>query len=153
MPRSASLAFPCLPASCNDAVRAFAPAGSVMPRRWRAALAVTAWALATNASAGEPVRVETLTTPGYVVRIEVGCAEGEVSCDKVRYEGTDRRSGASITLRGRTLHTTCADGVTPCRFLGYVFKRGGVSYTVLESGALVVRRGGRTLLEEAGRWE
>lgn len=131
--------------------------GSELPRFPRplrqAAVGLFLAACAFAAVAAGPARVETLTTPNYVVRIEFGCGEGVVACDSVRYLGTHRRSGKSLALRGRTLHTTCADGVTPCRFLGYAFRHGAVSYTVFESGALLVRRGERTLVEEVGSWE
>jgi hypothetical protein len=119
----------------------------------RKAIAFTACALAAAAASGDPGRVETLVTVNYVVRIEIDCPEGEVSCDRVRYHATHRHSDKSIELRGRTLHRPCADGVMPCRFLGYVFKRGEMSYVVLESGTLLVRRGERTLVDEPGIWD
>lgn len=96
---------------------------------------------------------ETLVTATSTISIRLNCAEGNVSCDDVAFTSTDRRSGRTLRLRGRTLHTLCADGVTPCRFLGYEFARGATRYTVLEEGMLVVRRGGKVLLEQAGQWQ
>ena len=96
--------------------------------------------------------VMVLDTPSYTVNIDVRCEEGQVSCDKVHYKGTHRKNGQSIALKGKTLHTLCADGVTPCRFLGYVFANGKTRYTVLEEGELTVQRGDKTLIREKGTW-
>lgn len=93
-----------------------------------------------------------LDTPRYEVHIDVQCAEGTVSCDHVSYRGVHRKSGKAITLLGRTAHTTCADGETPCRFLGYEFANGPVHYFVSDAGELVVSEGARVLLQEAGTW-
>lgn len=96
---------------------------------------------------------EKLTTESYVVTIEQRCPEGNVTCNNVAYTGVNRKSGKSITLKGRTVHTTCADRVTPCRFLGYDFTSGNVKYAVWEGGQLVVTQGDKILLQETGTWE
>jgi hypothetical protein len=96
------------------------------------------------------VRAETLETPSFIVNIEVRCAEGNVTCDNVLYTGTSKKTGRSITLRGRTLHSRCADGVTPCQFQGYVFNSGNSTYTVTQGGDLIVMQGKKTLLREHG---
>ena len=54
---------------------------------------------------------------------------------------------------GKTLHVTCADGVTPCRFIGYEFRRGAYLYMVWEDGRLEVSRSGTILLTEQGEWQ
>jgi len=95
----------------------------------------------------------TLETDNYKVTITNHCEEGSVSCGKVSYQGTSKRSGSSISLQGRTLHQTCADGISPCRFLGYHFKNGNINYYVYESGLLqVVREPQEILIEEQGSW-
>lgn len=100
-----------------------------------------------------PALAETLVTPNYVVTIERHCAEGNVTCDDVTYTGESRKSGNSITLTGTTRHTLCADGVTPCRFLGYQFENGDVTYFVTETGKLeVVRNETEILVSEEGHW-
>lgn len=96
---------------------------------------------------------EVLETPSFVVKIEVRCAEGNVTCDDVLYTGTSRKTGKSISVKGRTMHSTCADGVTPCRFQGYTFNNGKVNYTVLEDGTLIVMNGKKTLVDEKGEWK
>lgn len=97
--------------------------------------------------------VEKLTTDSYVVTIESRCPEGNVTCDNVTCTGVHRKTGKSISLKGSTVHSTCADRVTPCRFLGYSFRNGDVKYAVWEGGQLVVTQGDKVLLQESGTWE
>ena len=103
------------------------------------------------AAAGATHAQEVLVTPGYAVTI-IGCAEGVVSCDNARYIGVSRKSGKVQTLKGRTLHTTAADGVTPSRFLGYEFRSGSMVYRVSQEGVLDVRQGEKVLVSEKGQW-
>jgi hypothetical protein len=95
----------------------------------------------------------TLTTPSYTIQIKVNCEEGNVTCDNVTYVGTSKKTGQSITLRGKTKHAMCADGVTPCHFQGYEFWNGKTYYRVLEDGSLLVMQGKKVLLQEKGSWE
>ena len=94
----------------------------------------------------------TLNTPSFAITIEVRCEEGNVTCDNVRYVGVSKKTGNSISLKGKTIHTKCKDG-TPCRFLGYEFKSGSTFYRVLEEGRLEVTRGNKILVDEAGDWK
>lgn len=98
-------------------------------------------------------QADTLTTASFSIQIRVNCADGNVVCDDVRYEGTNRRSGKSLVLQGKTLHSLCADGVTPCRFLGYEFGNGPFRYLVFESGGLRITRANKVLFEEPGDWQ
>jgi hypothetical protein len=93
-----------------------------------------------------------LVTDSFDITIDVRCEEGVVACDKVRYKSVNRKNGKSITLNGKDMHTRCADGVTPCRFLGYVFRNGKTTYTVWENGILSIKQGSKVLLEEQGTW-
>jgi hypothetical protein len=95
----------------------------------------------------------TLVTPSFVIDIKVNCAEGNVTCDDVTYIGKSKKSGNSVKLRGRTKHSMCADGVTPCGFQGYEFRSGDAYYRVLEDGQLLVMKGKRVLVEERGEWQ
>jgi hypothetical protein len=100
------------------------------------------------------ISAQQLDTPNYTVEIQQLCSEGEVQCQQVLYKGTSKVSGASIELKGTAWHSLCADGVTPCRFLGYQFKNGRIRYLVHESGLLqVIGRSGRVLVEEQGVWD
>src|SRR5688572_17562979 len=102
----------------------------------------------------QPGIASTLTTANYVITISQNCEEGNVTCDDVTYHGVSKKTGKEITLKGTTKHTTCADGVSPCRFVGYEFKNGDVTYLVLESGLLQVIKGkDKVLLEEEGEWD
>ncbi|VFQ44167.1 hypothetical protein MSL71_18110 [Desulfoluna butyratoxydans] len=93
-----------------------------------------------------------LTTKNYTITIETHCEEGVVSCGDVTYVGTHNKTGKSITLKGATWNSMCADGVTPNRFIGYRFKNGDISYLVYEEGLLEVYRGDELLLSEEGTW-
>lgn len=95
----------------------------------------------------------TLTTASYKITIEVRCPEGYVICHDIRYIGVNCKSGKSITLIGRTVHTIGADGVTRSRFLGYEFKRGRTTYFVGEDGELRVTHGSKVLIQETGVWK
>lgn len=111
--------------------------------------ACAAMMFATSASAQTSQRLD---TPGFKITITQLCEEGNVTCAKVRYTGVSKKSGKAITLRGKTMHSTCADGVTPCRFQGYEFKSGRVNYTVHADGRLVVTDGNKTLVDQQGMW-
>lgn len=93
----------------------------------------------------------TLETPTFTIKIDVRCEEGEVTCDDVKYVGTNKKTGESLKLTGKTAHHMATDG-TPGRFLGYVFKNEGVTYFVSEDGLLRVTKGEKVLLEENGTW-
>jgi hypothetical protein len=109
-------------------------------------LALLPFAISVNAS--------DLETPHYQVQIDTRCAEGNVTCDQVIYQGKSKVSGNSIELIGETWHTTCADGVSPCRFLGYRFRNGNVIYYVHETGYLeVIRNKAETQVSEQGQWQ
>jgi hypothetical protein len=104
---------------------------------------VTLLAFANNA------RAETFRTQHFQVTITPACAEGNVTCRDITYQGKNLTTGATITLKGRTVHSLCADGVTPCAFQGYEFRHGEYRYFVGPSQTLTVLKGGRVILQEA----
>lgn len=53
-----------------------------------------------------------------------------ISCNDVELQLRNRITGEVDRIRGETSHTTCADGISPCRFLGYRFSKGGLIYFV-----------------------
>ena len=69
----------------------------------RAAVCVTALALIafSRAQAGP---TGTLETKSFSIAIEVRCEEGEVTCDDVKYVGTNKKTGESVELSGKTAH-------------------------------------------------
>jgi len=95
---------------------------------------VTLFLLGTALQAADASRKHILETEHYLVEITVRCPEGDVSCERVGYRGVNKKTGAALELRGETMHSTCADGVTPCRFLGYRFRNGKTHYFVWEEG-------------------
>jgi hypothetical protein len=95
----------------------------------------------------------TLTTKNYVINITTDCEDGAVTCDNVTYRGLSKQTGKAIALKGSTKQTTCADNITPCRFIGYEFKSGNITYLVLDSGLLqIFKDKSEVLLEEQGQW-
>ena len=95
-----------------------------------------------------------LDTKNFTVTITSKCQEGEVACSNYTYRGISKFSGNAIELRGSSWHTLCADGVTPCRFLGYKFDNGNTTYYVTEDGLLEVVHGRKTILvKEQGTWK
>ena len=101
---------------------------------------------------GEAV-ASALETPSFRVVVTENCPEGETMCQDVTYVGTSKTTGKHIQLKGEVLVHMCPDGVTPCHRVGYEFKRGTYVYFVGESGNLVVTRGGKTIVDEMGKWE
>jgi hypothetical protein len=110
-------------------------------------LAIALISLAAGSSAS------TLTTPSYKIVVETHCPEGETACDRVTYVGVSKKTGASITLTGREIHSLGPDGVTLAHFLGYLFKSGATTYFVGEDGELRVTRGSKILVQETGAWK
>jgi hypothetical protein len=93
---------------------------------------------------------ETLKTKNFSVKITRNCSEGNVTCNNVTYVGKDLRTGKSIRLTGKTIHTKGADGVTPGRFLGYEFRNNPYLYRVTSDNRLQVFKSGKLLLQEQG---
>jgi opacity protein-like surface antigen len=125
---------------------------SFTPRRALLTLCCLVSAASATSSAGA-AETQTLDTPSFTITIDVRCEEGNVTCDDVRYVGTSKKTGKAMRLTGRTRHTTCADGVTPCRFLGYEFKNGATVYFLSDGGELIVEQRGKPLLREQGEWK
>jgi hypothetical protein len=94
---------------------------------------------------------EVLITPSYVVTI-IGCSEGVVACDDAKYIGVSRKTGNTIQLKGRTVHSKTADG-SPGRLMGYEFQSGRTKYDVGADGSLVVTQNEKTLFQESGSWD
>ena len=97
---------------------------------------------------------ETLTTDNFIIEIERGCEEGVVTCDNIKFTyvlvGFDKKQ----TAIGKTVHTKCADGITPCRFQGYEFLDDGAKFFIYDSGVLEVTNSeGHQLLLEQGKWQ
>ena len=96
---------------------------------------------------------ETLTTGTYTIVIEVLCEEGNVTCDKVEFSMEVAGSDQNLKYTGNTMHSKCADGVTPCAFQGYEFAVDGATYILYNSGVLVViDKKGNQVLSEQGTW-
>lgn len=110
---------------------------------------ITALLLCTH---GLSAKADTLVTEHYEVVITVNCDEHEISCADVTFDSKNFENGKSIQLKGKTLHSLCADDVTPCRFLGYLFKNGNIDYFVQQDGLLEVIQDKKILVSEWGEW-
>ena len=98
------------------------------------------------------VSAAVLETENYLITITRNCAEGEVDCNSVSYNGTNKNDESYINLKGTTWHRYNAEGI-PGRFIGYKFKNGNIEYLVTETGELtVIRNETEVLLEESGTW-
>jgi hypothetical protein len=117
---------------------------------WRAGILIAVLLTAPLPAFGEGTGK--LDTPSFKITVEIRCPEGEVTCADVKYVGVNKKTGESITLIGKTAHKMAADGETPGRFLGYVFKKGDVTYFLSEEGELRVSEGDKVLLQEKGTW-
>lgn len=127
---------------------------SLTPRRAFVALAcLGSVAAAAQTQTQNQGYTQVLDTPSFTIRIEVKCPEAEVTCDDVSYRGENKRTRKFLSLRGSTAHRMCADKVTPCRFLGYIFKSGAFTYFVSEGGELLVQDGKKVLVQESGAWQ
>lgn len=97
-----------------------------------------------------------LVTPEYRLEFTLNCAEGNVTCDDVElviYNNLDQT--IKDTAKGKTRHTTCADGLSPCRFIGYTFISGAATYEIHEDGKFEVFIDAKTepFYSSIGIWE
>ncbi len=122
-------------------------------------LALGIWCSAASAS--------TFNTKRYQIEITSNCAEGNVVCNDVTYMSTHREYGYTLRLKGKTIHSLCADRVTPCRFLGYEFVNTWYEsphpfsgpetlvedrYSIL-GDTLEIRQNGELIWSEKGIWQ
>jgi len=96
---------------------------------------------------------ETLITDNFTIQIEHGCKEGEVTCEKIKFTYSPAGIEQKKIVMGKSLHTKCADGITPCAFQGYEFLADGAKYVIYKSGVLeVIDNENNQLLVEQGKW-
>lgn len=114
---------------------------------------ILAMALIAAIPASRASTLGTLETRSYKITVEWRCPEGWVTCDDVKFVNIRKKTGKSIILTGKTVHTMGADGVTPSRFLSYIFKKGRTTYFVSEDGQFCVTRSSKVLVDETGAWK
>jgi hypothetical protein len=99
------------------------------------------------------VNAETLITPNYEIAVTWKCGEGYVSCDNIEFNVKNKTEGTSNTYIGKSNHSVCADGVTPCKFQGYEFNVGDLNYSLYMRGLIeVVNNTNEIVLSEKGEW-
>ena len=96
---------------------------------------------------------EIFVSDNFRVEITSNCSEGNVTCDNVDFIVTLPGFTEKQTYKGSTIHTTCADGISPCRFLGYKFKTTNTQYFIYGAGYIqVLDHENNPLLSELGEW-
>jgi hypothetical protein len=93
---------------------------------------------------------ESIKTKNFSINITRNCPEGYVTCNNVTYIGRALKTGKSIRLTGKTIHSKGADGVTPSRFLGYEFRNQNYLYRVTADNRLLVFKGKKLIFQEQG---
>ena len=105
------------------------------------------------ASLSLTAQAQTLVTESYEITITPLCEEGVVVCDNVVFHSISNGKGEKLTIGGTTIHSLCADGITPCRFLGYQFTTSTQNYSVFETGEFQIsNKEGTVLFKESGKW-
>ena len=81
------------------------------------------------------------------------CSEGEVSCKNIPITLQNLKTGAFTKHIGETVHSLCSDKVTPCKFWGYRFVAGELTYFITDSGKVEVTDSTNNLVQhEEGEW-
>lgn len=97
---------------------------------------------------------QTFRTDNFEFEFHNECGEGKVTCKKVRVFFSPIGIKLKLEALGRSIHSLCADGTTPCRFVGYELRSDGVRYIVYGFGVLsVMDDSGNELFQEQGFWE
>jgi hypothetical protein len=92
------------------------------------------------------INAETVRTKSFLINIDRQCEEGNVSCDRVTYVGTDLKTGKAIRLVGKTINSRGS-----YRFLGYEFRNGKYRYVISgDNYSLLVYKGDKLILQEKG---
>lgn len=97
----------------------------------------------------------TLTTETYRGVVKDNCEEGSVTCNDVQISiFVNANNTLKTTGTGKTIHTLCADRVTPCRFQGYELVDGAATIRLLERGTFeVILDQDKLVHSEEGKWE
>ena len=65
----------------------------------------------------------------------------------------NKNSGDVLQLNGRTVYPQCADGLKPCRFIGYEFKNEEDTYFIYEDGTFTItEESDEVVVKEKGEW-
>lgn len=84
------------------------------------------------------VQAGTLVTDAGIVHVDSLCPEGYVECDYVSLKFAGQAGSAKPSLLGSTLYSRCADGISPCRFLGYEFPKAHTTIRIYDQGDSVL---------------
>ena len=100
------------------------------------------------------VLAEDFISPTYEIAMRWNCSEGNVTCDDIEIKLANRTDNRFYTAVGKSRHSVCADGVTPCQFQGYEFMIGELNYFLHVDGLIEVVHGkGKLVISEQGEWK
>lgn len=87
----------------------------------------------------------------FLIKIDWRCPEGWVTCDEVKMDFTEKKTGSKWVETGESMHRTGKDGETPTRFLGYQCFHRGLQFAIYVDGSIAIRDKEKNLiLEEKG---
>jgi hypothetical protein len=92
-------------------------------------------------------------TKTYFIMISEKCDQGDIECNAT-YVGTNKQSGASILLKGKSALRMCNnDPNTPCGVDGWDFANGSVDYFFITNGGLSLNVSikGKAVLNESAK--
>jgi hypothetical protein len=98
------------------------------------------------------VAANTLKTSNFEIVIGT-CEEGVVSCYDVPVTIRNLKNGVLEKVLGKTVHTLCGDGVTPCAFQGYQFKYSNSQFMINNSGKVIITASNGSVKTEDGEWQ
>jgi hypothetical protein len=93
-----------------------------------------------------------LETPSFHITISETCPEYAVDGCTATYVGINKKSGASISLKGAAVMAMCNDNVTPCHFQYYKFINGAYSYFIFLGGEIRVSKAHTNIFHEQSTW-
>lgn len=91
-----------------------------------------------------------LHTASYRVEIADACLRAGADCADVQATLDNRLTGDTRVMRGRAIHAACAGA--RCPVIGFQFRDGLLTYTVMASGELLIVENRQVLVLERGGW-
>lgn len=80
------------------------------------------------------------------------CEEYVVNCFDYTLIMYHRKTGELTQVKGESLHSLCADKVTPCQYLGTIFKKGEMKYFLNDgASAFKILKNNKVILEEKAK--
>ena len=97
--------------------------------------------------------VKNVETKTYDISIQDHCPEDEYGCKNITLVAINRISKNKIMATGKALFNPCKDEITPCHFLGYVFRNKNMVYFVSANGSFSIKENNKQIFTESGEWK